>query len=278
MTKITDFGVFIKLEEGIEGLAHISELAWLKRVSHPREVVSIGDTVDVKILGYSVEDKKISLGMKQVNENPWDTIEENYPVGKRLQAKVVKITNVGAFLNIEEGIDGFLHIDDVSWTKKPKNMSSVCNVDDLVEVVVTKVESANRRISLGMKQVEGNPWQTLKSSYHKGSVITGEITNITDFGIFVKVIDGIEGLISKFNLVGPDEEFDEKVFNKFAIGDTVTTVVTDINTSSQKLSLSIKDYIKKTQQKEMSKYIHDDDDEDTFTFADLMKEKDRGND
>lgn len=278
VTKITDFGVFIELEEGIEGLAHISELSWLKRISHPREVVSIGDTVDVKILGYSVEDKKISLGMKQVNENPWDTIEENYPVGKRLQAKVVKITNVGAFLNIEEGIDGFLHIDDVSWTKKPKNMSAVCNVDELVEVVVTKVESANRRIRLGMKQLEGNPWQTLKSSYHKGSVITGEVTNITDFGVFVKVVDGIEGLISKFNLVGPDEEFDEKVFTRFKVGDTVTAVVTDINTASQKLALSIKDFIKKNQQKEMSKYIHDDDDENTFTFADLMKEKDRGND
>lgn len=278
VTKITDFGVFIELEEGIEGLAHISELSWVKRISHPREVVSIGATVSSKILGYDTGEKKISLGMKQVTNNPWDTIVERFPEGKRLNAEVVKITNAGAFLNLEEGIDGFLHIDDISWTKKTKNIKSFCSEGDTIEVVITKVESGNRRIRLGVKQLEGNPWQTLKESYPKGSVITGEITSITDFGIFVKVIAGIEGLISKFNLVGPDEEFDDSVLGKFKSGDKVTALVTDININAQRLSLSIKDYLRKSQQSEMSKYIHNDENENehTFTFADLLKEKDQG--
>lgn len=276
VTKITDFGVFIELEEGIEGLAHISELSWVKRVSHPREVVSIGDTVRSKILGYDTGEKKISLGMKQVTNNPWDTIVDRFPEGMRLKSEVVKITNAGAFLNLEEGIDGFLHVDDISWTRKTKNIKSFCNEGDSIEVVITRVEPENRRIRLGVKQLEGNPWQTLKESYPRGSVITGEVTSVTDFGVFVKVIAGIEGLISKFNLVGPDEDFDDSVLGKFTSGDKVTAIVTDININAQKLSLSIKDYLRKSQQSEMSKYIHDDENENTFTFADLLKEKDQG--
>lgn len=278
VTKITDFGVFIELEEGIEGLAHISELSWVKRVSHPREVVSIGDTVRSKILGYDTGEKKISLGIKQVTDNPWDTIAERFSEGMKLSAAVVKITNAGAFLNLEEGIDGFLHVDDISWTRKTKNIKSFCNEGDTIEVVITRVEPENRRIRLGVKQLEGNPWQTLKESYPRGSVITGEVTSVTDFGVFVKVISGIEGLISKFNLIGPDEEFEDSVLGKFTAGDKVTALVTDININAQKLSLSIKDYLRKSQQSEMSKYIHDDDNENTFTFADLLKEKDQGSD
>lgn len=278
VTKITDFGVFIELEEGIEGLAHISELSWVKRVSHPKEIVSIGDKVDAKILGYDTGEKKISLGLKQVADNPWDTIEDRFPIGKRMSAEVVKITNAGAFLNLEEGIDGFLHSDDISWTKKIKNIKSFCSEGDTIEVIVTRIEPENRRIRLGVKQLEGNPWHTLKDSYPKGSVITGEVTSVTEFGVFVKVIADIEGLIAKYNLVGPDEEFDDSVLARFKPGDKVTALVIDMNVNAQKLSLSIKDYFKKTQQKEISKYIHDDESEDTFTFADLMKEKDRDGD
>lgn len=275
VTKITDFGVFIELEEGIEGLAHISELSWVKRVTHPREVVSIGDSVKSKILGYDTGEKKISLGMKQVTNNPWDTIEERFKEGMRINAEVVKITNAGAFVNLEEGIDGFLHVDDISWVRKTKNIKSFCNEGDTIEVIITRVEPENRRIRLGVKQLEGNPWQTLKDSYSRGSVITGEVTSVTDFGVFVKVIAGIEGLISKFNLVGPDEDFDDSILGKFTVGDKVTAIVTDININAQKLSLSIKDYLRKSQQSEMSKYIHDDENENTFTFADLLKEKDK---
>lgn len=274
ITKLTDFGVFIELEEGIEGLAHISELSWVKRISHPREILSIGDTVQAKILSYNLENKKISLGIKQVTENPWDSIEEHYPVGHRLSGTVVKVTNSGAFINLEEGIDGFLHIDDISWTKKVKNMSSFCKEGDVLEVVVIRVESRNRRIRLGIKQLEGNPWHTLRNEYPRGSVITGEVTGVTDFGVFVRVIGNIEGLISKYNLVGPDEEYSDAVLSNFKEGDAVTAVVTDINVNAQKLSLSIKELVRRNQRQEMSKYIHTEDDDDTFTFADMLKEKD----
>ncbi len=274
VTKLTDFGVFIELEEGIEGLAHISELSWVKRISHPREILSIGDKVQAKILSYNLENKKISLGIKQVTENPWDSIEEHYPVGHRLSGTVVKVTNSGAFINLEEGIDGFLHIDDISWTKKVKNMSSFCKEGDVLEVVVIRVESRNRRIRLGIKQLEGNPWHTLRNEYPRGSIITGEVTGVTDFGVFVRVIGNIEGLISKYNLVGPDEEYSDAVLSNFKEGDAVTAIVTDINVNAQKLSLSIKELVRRNQRQEMSKYIHTEDDDDTFTFADMLKEKD----
>ena len=275
VTKITSFGAFIEIEPGIEGLAHISELSWTKRINNPKEVLSVGDVVNAKVLGYDLDKKRVSLGLKQLMENPWDTIEERYQVGKNLTAKVVKVTNSGAFLNLEEGIDGFLHIDDISWTKKVKSMSQFCKEGEMLDVTITRVEPENRRIRLGIKQLEGNPWQTLRHDYPKFSVITGTVSNVTDFGVFVKVAGDIEGLISKYNLIGPDEEFDEKVLEKFKVGDAIKAMVIECNPNTQKLSLSIKEMIKRSEQSEIAKYIHGADDEsDTFTFADLMRSKD----
>ncbi|HOE84686.1 MAG TPA: S1 RNA-binding domain-containing protein [Sphaerochaeta sp.] len=274
VTKITTFGAFIEIEPGIEGLAHISELSWTKRVNNPKEILDVGDVVEAKILGYDLDKKRVSLGLKQLEENPWDTIEENYPVGKSFSKPVVKITNSGAFVNLEEGIDGFLHIDDISWTKKIKNMSSFCAEGDVIDVVVIRVEPENRRIRLGVKQLEGNPWQTLRHDYPKFSTISGVVTNVTDFGVFVKVIGDIEGLISKFNLVGPDEEYTDEVLKKFNVGDPITAMVIEVNPTTQKLSLSIKEMIKRSQQSEIAKYIHADDDGDTYSLADMMRYKD----
>ncbi len=275
VTKLTSFGVFIEIEPGVEGLAHISELSWVKRVNNPKEVLKIGDVVNAKILGYDLDKKRVSLGLKQLMENPWDTIAERYPVGMTLNKPVVKITNSGAFVNLEEGIDGFLHIDDISWTKKLKNMSGFCKEGDSIDVVVTRVEPENRRIRLSVKKLEDNPWQVLKKDYPKYSKITGTVSNVTEFGVFVKVIGDIEGLISKYNLVGPDEEFNDEVLQKYNVGDTITAMVIECNPITQKLSLSIKEMIKRSQQSEIAKYIHgNDDEEDTFTFADLMASKD----
>ncbi|MCK9287233.1 MAG: (d)CMP kinase [Sphaerochaetaceae bacterium] len=275
VTKITSFGVFIEIENGIEGLAHISELSWTKRINNPKEILSIGDVVEAKILGYDLDKKRVSLGLKQLEENPWDTIEERYPNGKTLAKPVVKVTNSGAFINLEEGIDGFLHIDDISWTKKIRNMSEFCKEGDVIDVVVTRVDSATRHIRLGVKQLEGNPWQTLRHDYPKGSTISGVVSNVTDFGVFVRVLGDIEGLISKYNLIGPDEEFTDAVLAKFKVGDPVQAAVLEVNPNTQKLSLSIKELIRKSQQSEISKYIHDDDDSDTFTFGDLMKSREK---
>ncbi|MGD1819595.1 MAG: S1 RNA-binding domain-containing protein [Pleomorphochaeta sp.] len=275
VTKLTSFGVFIEIEPGVEGLAHISELTWTKRVNNPKEILKIGDVVNAKILGYDLDKKRVSLGLKQLMENPWDTIAERYPIGMTLNKPVVKITNSGAFINLEEGIDGFLHVDDISWTKRIKNMSSFCKEGDSIDVVVTRVEPDNRRIRLSVKKLEENPWQVLRKDYPKYSKISGTVSNVTDFGVFVKVVGEIEGLISKYNLVGPDEEFTDDVLKKYNVGDSITAMVIECNPSTQKLSLSIKEMIKRSQQSEIAKYIQsDNDEEDTFTFADLMASKD----
>jgi len=275
VTKLTSFGVFIEIEPGVEGLAHISELTWTKRINNPKELLKIGDVVNAKVLGYDLDKKRVSLGLKQLLENPWDTIAERYPVGMRLTKPVVKITNSGAFINLEEGIDGFLHVDDISWTKRIKNMSSFCKEGDSIDVVVTRVESDNRRIRLSVKKLEENPWHVLKKDYPRYSKISGTVSNVTDFGIFVKVVGDIEGLISKYNLVGPDEEYTDDVLKKYNVGDSITAMVVECNPNTQKLSLSIKEMIKRSQQSEIAKYIHgNNDEEDTFTFADIMNSKD----
>jgi small subunit ribosomal protein S1 len=274
VTKITNFGAFIELEPGIEGLAHISEMSWTKRINNPKEVLDVGDVVEAKILGYDLDKKRVSLGLKQLEANPWDTIAERYPIGMTLSRPVVKITNSGAFVNLEEGIDGFLHIDDISWTKKVKTMSSFCKEGDVIDVVVIKVEPENRRIRLGVKQLEGNPWQTLRHDYPKYSTISGTVTNVTDFGVFVKVPGDVEGLVSKFNLCGPDEEYTDEVLKKYKVGDPITAMVIECNPTTQKLSLSVKEMVKRNEQSEIAKYIHEeDDDSDTFSLADLMKTK-----
>lgn len=277
VTKITSFGIFIEIEPGIEGLAHVSELSWTKKITNPKDIVNIGDVVSAKILGYDLDKKRVSLGLKQLQENPWDTIAERYPVGKALKAKVVKVTNAGAFLELEDGIDGFLHSDDVSWTKKIKNMDQFCKVGDVLDVCISKVEPEFKRIRLSIKALEGNPWQTLKKDYPKYSVITGTVSSVTDFGVFVKVIGDIEGLISKFNLVGPDEEYKDEVLESYKekIGEPVTAMVVDINPQTQKLNLSIKEMIKRSQESEMAKYMADDKvEEDTYNpFADMFKDK-----
>lgn len=274
VTKLTDFGAFVELEEGVEGLVHVSELSWVKRVNHPKEVVSVGDEVDVMILSYDIQQGRVSLGIKQVLPNPWDDIEDQYPVGTRLKKKVVKITNAGAFVQLEEGIDAFLHADDLSWTKRVKNPGSVMTVDEEIECVVTEVDPENHRIRVGVKQLSEDPWVSLQNSYPKGSTIEGEVTSVTDFGVFVRVPGGIEGLIHKFNLRSPgDETPEEELLEKFQPGDAVRATVLDVKPAAQKLSLSIREYQKNVQKKEMSKYIHDDEDESTVTFGDLLKEK-----
>lgn len=279
VTKLADFGAFIEIEEGIEGLAHVSELSWVKRIKHPKEVLSIGDDVEIKILSYDLESKRVSLGIKQTLPNPWDELEKSYPVGKKIKQPVVKITNAGVFINLEEGIDGFLHADDISWTKKGKKTASQFNVGDEVETVVTAIDKEARRIRLGIKQLSEDPWETLAKTYKKKSLIEGEITNVTDFGIFVKVPGGIEGLINKNNCIAPGIEIEEdEILSKFKAGDKVKAVVVEINRKTQRLSMSIKDYLKGIQREELSKYIHNDKGESsTYTLGDMLKQKGQDN-
>ena len=275
VTKTTDFGAFIELDEGIEGLAHISEFSWVKKINKPEDMVKSGDKVSCMILGYDIQAGRVSLGLKQVTENPWDKIEENYPVGTRLTRKVVKITNAGAFIGLEEGIDGFLHVDDISWVKRIKNPGNELEVNQEIEVIVTECDTETRRIRLGIKQLTEDPWQQFSAAYKQGSVIEGEVSSVTDFGVFVKVPGGIEGLIHKQNLVENKEDSPEDVLAKYAVGDKIKAVIIELNPRNKKAAFSIKDFKRKQQQEEISQYMSDEQEEgdSSYTLGDLLKNK-----
>jgi small subunit ribosomal protein S1 len=276
VTKLADFGAFIEIEEGIEGLAHISELSWVRKVKHPKEVLKVGDVVETKILNFDVPQGKLSLGLKQVLPNPWDEIDQRYPVGMRLTRKVVRASPYALFFEIEEGIDGVLHVDDMSWTKKIRNASSFSKVDDDIEVMVIGIDKEKGKIQLGVKQLSEDPWDSVAKAFPKGSVIEGEITNITDFGLFVKVQGGIEGLIHKVNIADDRVEPAENALAKFKVGDKVQAVVIELSSSKQKLSLSLKDYARRLQKEEMDKYIHDESKEETVSLGDIIKDRNKG--
>ncbi|MBN2554247.1 MAG: 30S ribosomal protein S1 [Spirochaetales bacterium] len=275
VTKLTDFGAFIEIQEGIEGLAHISEMSWVKKIRHPKELLKVNDIVETKILSYDIQQSKLSLGLKQVLPNPWDDIDSRYPVGMRLKRQIKNITNFGAFLEIEEGIDGLLHLDDMSWTKRPKHPSALYNEGDEIEVMVIDIDKENQRIKLGVKQLTEDPWRSLAKAFRRGSVIEGEITSITDFGFFVRVQGDIEGLVNKSNLFDPATESIDDFLKRYKEGDTVKAVVTDINVDKQKLALSIREYTRQVQQEAMVQYIHDDSEEEKTTLADFIKEKNK---
>ena len=272
--KFTDFGAFIELEEGVEGLAHISEFSWVKRINHPKEILKIGDECEAMILGYDISKERVSLGLKQVLPNPWTSIDQRYPVGTRGTWKIKKITNAGAFIELEEGIDAFLHADDYSWTNRVRNLSSVLKENEPLEAVVISVNPEDRRIRLGIKQLEEDPWTTFPTKHPRGSIVKGFITTITDFGVFINVGDNIEGLIHKNNLpASPEEDSDEKL-SSLKVGDNIEAAVLDINIAQKKLSLSVKELKHSQERAELSKYMDgNDDSEDSFTLADMMKDK-----
>jgi len=278
VTKLTDFGAFIELEEGIEGLAHISEFSWLKKVQKPQDIVKMGDVVECMILGYDLQAGRVSLGLKQVKDNPWTTIEEKYPVGTRINRKVVKVTNAGAFVEIEEGIDGFLHSDDMSWLKKNKN--SALTAGQEIEVMILSVDPNNRNIKLGVKQLSEDPWKDFCENYKPGSPVEGEVVSITDFGLFIKIPGGIEGLIHKSNLVENREDDPDEAMKKYKIGDKIKAVVLEIQSDKQKAAFSLRDYQKKVQRDEISRYMSKDDEssDSTYTLGSLLKPKNNDSD
>lgn len=273
VTKLTDYGAFIELEDGIEGLAHISEFSWVKRVKRPDEMLKIGDGVECMILGYDLDQQKVSLGLRQVQENPWTTIDDRYPVGMKLTKKVVKITAAGAFVELEDGIDGFLPAEELSWTKKVRNAGSEIQVGEDIEVMVIENQPDDHSIRLSVRRLSDDPWQAFAATYRLGSIIEGTISSITDFGVFVKVPGDIEGLVNKANLsLDRDEDFETAV-KKLAVGGPLRVVVTELSPDRQKLSLSVRDLVRKEQHEEMSRFMDESSGSDGFTLGDLLKEK-----
>ena len=238
VVNVMTYGAFVKLEEGIEGLVHISEMSWTKRISHPSELVQIGDEIDVVVLGIDKKKQEISLGMKQTQENPWTNVVERYPIDKLVAGKVRNLTNYGAFVELEEGIDGLLHVSDMSWTRKISHPSEVLEKGQEVECKVLSVDQERRRIALGLKQMDSDPWEDdIPNKYQPGQLITGKVTKITNFGVFVGLEDGLEGLLHISELADHKVENAEDVVK---VGDEIEVKVLRVDTQERKIGLSRK--------------------------------------
>ncbi len=237
VVSITDYGVFAELEEGVEGLIHISEMTWSKKAKHPSKIVAMGDKIEIVVLNIDAAAKRISLGMKQLLPNPWDLVSDNYPVGSIIEGKIKNITDFGIFIGIEEGIDGLIHVSDLSWTERIKHPSEKYSKGDTIQAVVLKIDRESERFSLGIKQLEPDPWQEAISKYPVGSKIVGKITNVTDFGVFVEVEDGIEGLVHVSEI---SEEKINSPVGLYKVGNDLETRVINVSAKDRKIGLSIK--------------------------------------
>lgn len=238
VVNIADYGVFVELEPGIEGLIHISEMFWTREVKHPSKVVSLGQKVKVMILDVNREAKRISLGLKQTIPNPWETIKEKYPEGSVVVGVIRNITNFGIFVGIEDGIDGLIHLSDISWKRKVQHPSELFKKGQEIEAMVLHVDVENEKFSLGLKQLEKDPWEELAAKYPPGSVLTGKVTNVTEFGVFVDIEDGIEGLVHVSEL-SPRRV--KSAGELYAVGDEIAAVVKSIDAKNRKIRLSVKD-------------------------------------
>lgn len=236
VTNLTDYGAFVQLEEGVEGLVHISEMSWTKKMAHPSEILKIGDEIEVTVLAVDRENEKISLRMKDSQDNPWLEAEKRYPVGTRVKGQINTITNYGAFVALEEGIDGLIHISDLSWSGKVGHPSEVLKKGEEVEAVVLSVDVTNRRLALGLKQLNPDPWQEIENRYQIGQTIKGQVTKLVNFGAFVQIENGVEGLIHISQMsarhIGRPEEI-------LKVGEEVEAKIIKMDPAQRKIGLSI---------------------------------------
>jgi small subunit ribosomal protein S1 len=233
---ITDYGAFVDLG-GIDGLLHVTDVAW-KRVNHPSDVLSVGQTVKVQIIRINPETQRISLGMKQLDKDPWEIVTGKYPVGAKVKGKVTNITDYGAFVELEDGIEGLIHVSEMSWTKKNVHPGKILSTSEEVEVQILEIDGAKRRISLGLKQVQANPWETFSARFPKGTEVEGEVKNMTEFGLFIGLEGDVDGMVhlSDIDWKRPGEE----AIKDFKKGEMVKAVVLDIDQEKERISLGIK--------------------------------------
>ncbi|MEQ8162369.1 MAG: 30S ribosomal protein S1 [Smithellaceae bacterium] len=238
VVNLTDYGVFVELEPGVEGLVHISEMYWTREIKHPSKVLNVGETINVVVLEVNPEAKRVSLSLKQTSPNPWEKLREKYKVGTVVKGVVRNITNFGVFVGIEEGIDGLVHVSDISWKHRVTHPAEHFKKGQEVEAVVLNVDIENEKFSLGIKQIEKNPWEDLAQKYVPGSIVTGKITNFTDFGIFVEIEEGIEGLVHISEISQKRVKSSSELYS---VGDSVSAYVKSIDAKAKKIRLSIKD-------------------------------------
>ena len=267
---LMDYGAFVELESGIEGLIHISEMSWTKKVSHPSKILQVGQTVEVVVLNVDPSHRRISLGLKQVMANPWETAKEKYPMGSVVKGPVRNITDFGIFVGIEEGIDGLVHISDLHWSKKIKHPSELYKKGDLVEARVLGVNVENERFSLGIKQLTPDPWKVIAERYPAGSKVKGQVTSVPDFGVFVRIDEGVEGLIHVSQL---SVERIDKPSSLYKVGDEVEAEVINIDVNERKIGLSIRALRKTEERQEMENYLKREKEGGRFSFESLLNDE-----
>ena len=243
IVNLMPYGAFMELEEGVEGLIHISEISWTKKINHPSDVLAIGDFVETMVLSLEKDEQKISLGVKQTEFNPWTLVEDKYKEGMKVKGKISNITNYGAFMELEDGIDGLIHLSDISWTKRLNHPSEVLKKGEIVEAVVMSVSKEQKKVSLGLKQLTPNPWENINERVKVGDVITGQINKITGFGIFLDIGDEIEGLVHKSQIPLDESQKDQEIKDIYKKGDEITAKVVKVDIEEKKIALSMKEYV-----------------------------------
>jgi small subunit ribosomal protein S1 len=264
---LMDYGAFVELESGIEGLVHISEMSWTRKVAHPSKILQVGQQVEVAVLNVDPSHRRISLGLKQIMANPWEAAKEKYPVGSIIKGPVRNITDFGIFVGIEEGIDGLVHISDLHWTKKVKHPSELYKKGDMVEAKVLGVNVENERFSLGIKQLAPDPWKVVTERHPVGSKVKGTVTSVPDFGVFVRIDEGVEGLIHVSQL---STERVDKPSSLYKVGDEVEAEVVSIDLADRKIGLSIKALRRTEERQEMESYLKREKEGGRFSFESLL--------
>ena len=267
---LMDYGAFVELEKGVEGLIHISEMAWTKKISHPSKVLQVGETVEVLVLNVDPNHRRISLGLKQALPNPWEQVKEKYPVGSVVKGPVRNVTDFGIFVGVEEGIDGLAHVSDLHWTKKIKHPSELYKKGDIIEAKVLGVDVQNERFSLGIKQLTTDPWKLVAERYPVGSRVKGEVTSVPDFGVFVRLEEGVEGLIHVSQL---STERVDKPSTMFKVGDSVAAEVIHVDAHDRKVGLSVRALKKTEERHEMENYLKKEKDAGRFSFESILNEE-----
>jgi small subunit ribosomal protein S1 len=267
---LMDYGAFVELESGIEGLIHISEMSWTRKIAHPSKVLQVGQTVEVVVLNVDPGHRRISLGLKQIMANPWELAKEKYPVGTVIKGPVRNLTDFGIFVGIEEGIDGLVHISDLHWTKKLKHPSELYKKGDMVEAKVLGVNVENERFSLGIKQLATDPWKIIAERFPAGAKVKGQVTSVPDFGVFVRLDEGVEGLIHVSQL---STERVDKPSSLFKVGDEVEAEVINVDVSERKIGLSVRALRKTEERREMENYLNREKEGARFSFESILNEE-----